>query len=213
MKKKLIGYYDYTVILTYCGMLFSFIGIILAMDTRYWDAVVCLIVAGVCDMFDGAVASTKDRNRMEKTFGIQIDSLSDLISFGLAPAIFSYMISGKQLIVALFAGLYSLCALIRLAYFNVLEQDRQAQAVEGKKKFLGMPVTTIALLLPLLFVIDCFVNWNREIVFSIMLIAVSIGFVLPIEIEKPRAAGKILLMAIGLAEVISLVVVFRMGLI
>ena len=47
MKKKLLGYYDYTVILTYCGMLSAFVGILRLLSQDYWNAVVCLMVAGV----------------------------------------------------------------------------------------------------------------------------------------------------------------------
>lgn len=53
MKKKLLGYYDYTVVLTYCGMLSAFCGILQAIGQNYWNAVFCLMLAGVCDMFDG----------------------------------------------------------------------------------------------------------------------------------------------------------------
>ena len=79
MKKKVLGYYDYTVILTYCGMLFAFCGILSAIEYRFVDSLICLMLAGVCDLFDGTVASTKDRTDSEKRFGIQIDSLSDLL--------------------------------------------------------------------------------------------------------------------------------------
>ena len=58
VKRKALGYYDYTVILTYCGMLFAFYGIIKVIDLEYWDAMVCLMLAGTCDMFDGSVART-----------------------------------------------------------------------------------------------------------------------------------------------------------
>ena len=87
MKKKLLGFYDYTVVLTYAGMLFAFCGILEAIGQYYKGAILCLMIAGLCDMFDGAVASTKERNRQEKRFGVQIDSLSDLISFGILPAV------------------------------------------------------------------------------------------------------------------------------
>lgn len=112
MKRKLLGYYDYTVILTYCGMLFAFCGILRAVSQNYWEAVFCLMFAGVCDMFDGAVASTKaDRTADEKRFGIQIDSLSDLVSFGVLPGVFIYMITGKNAIVGLICALFVLCSM------------------------------------------------------------------------------------------------------
>ena len=59
MKEKLNGYYNYTVILTYLGMLFGFTGIVYITEGEHSLAIICLMIAGVCDMFDGAVAATK----------------------------------------------------------------------------------------------------------------------------------------------------------
>ena len=111
-KKRLCGYYNYTVVLTYLGMLIG--GITYTMEAAYRQAVLCLMTAGVCDMFDGTVAATKQRSVREKRFGIQIDSLSDLICFGVLPALFTYNISGKRYSGLLAGCLYLLCALIRL---------------------------------------------------------------------------------------------------
>ena len=83
----MIGIYNYTVVLTYIGMLSGFAGITFAMHDNLHSALICLVIAGVCDMFDGKIASTMDRTQREKRFGIQIDSLSDLISFGVLPAV------------------------------------------------------------------------------------------------------------------------------
>ena len=83
----LLGFYNYTVILTYLGMLIAFSGITFAINGDMHNALICLLLAGVCDMFDGKIASTKERTRQEKRFGIQIDSLSDLIAFGVLPAL------------------------------------------------------------------------------------------------------------------------------
>lgn len=137
MKKKMLGYYDYTVVLTYFGMLSAFWGILHAINQRYSEAVLCLMLAGICDMFDGAVASTKTRTDREKVFGIQIDSLSDLISFGVLPSIFVYMISDKNVFTGLVASIFLLCALIRLSYFNVLEGERQQMTEERRKSLSG----------------------------------------------------------------------------
>ena len=79
-KTGLIGFYNYTVVLTYIGMWIGFLGVMLAIKDRYVGSLICLMLAGVCDMFDGTIASTKkDRTRDERTFGIQIDSLSDIL--------------------------------------------------------------------------------------------------------------------------------------
>lgn len=205
MKKKLLGYYDYTIILTYCGMLFGFFGILQAIGRNYWMAAFCLMLAGICDMFDGAVAATKTRTESEKAFGIQIDSLSDLISFGVLPGIFVYMISGKTLLASLIASLFVLCALIRLAYFNVLEEERQRQTTEKRKSYLGVPVTTIAVLLPVVYLLyDCNL-WKKVSCFPILLGLLGIGFLLPVKIKKPGAVGKLGIVILGIFEILGMI--------
>ena len=205
MKKKLLGYYDYTVILTYCGMLFSFFGLLRVLSQDYWNAVFCLMLAGICDMFDGAVASTKDRNASEKRFGIQIDSLSDLISFGVLPAIFVYMISGKNTFAGLIASLFVLCALIRLAYFNVLEEERQRQTTESRKSYLGVPVTTIAVFLPAVYLLYDHRLCRNILCFPVLLIFMGIGYLLPVEIKKPGVLGKVSIIIFGIFEALGMI--------
>ena len=93
-KTGLIGFYNYTVVLTYIGMWIGFLGVMLAIKDRYVGSLICLMLAGVCDMFDGTIASTKkDRTRDERTFGIQIDSLSDIICFGVLPAVWVFCVT------------------------------------------------------------------------------------------------------------------------
>ncbi len=209
MKKRLIGYYNYTVVLTYCGMLFAFFGILRVLSQDYFNAVFCLMLAGVCDMFDGAVASTKEREEREKTFGIQIDSLSDLVSFGVLPGVFVYVISGKDAVVGLIASLFVLCALIRLAYYNVLEMERQGQATEKKKCFLGVPVTTVAVLLPAVYLLYDHRICKSRLCFPILLVLVGIGYLLPVEIKKPGIIGKAGLLLLGILEALGML--FFMG--
>ena len=199
-KKKIIGFYDYTVILTYAGMLFAFTGILESLRQNFTGAIICLMMAGVCDMFDGAVASTKDRNCYEKHFGIEIDSMCDLISFGVLPAVFVYMISGQAPIAGFLGGAYVLCALIRLAYYNVQEYDRQQKTTGKREVFLGVPVTTIAIVLPLLYLIKDQFNLKSTISYLVLTILVAVGFVSGIEIKKPQLAGKIVMIIVGALE-------------
>ena len=71
----MIGFYNYTVILTYMGLASSLIGIYLAMSGSHITmAVIALMISGLCDMFDGKVARTRKRTDDEKKFGIQIRS-------------------------------------------------------------------------------------------------------------------------------------------
>lgn len=204
IKKKLLGFYDYTVVLTYCGMLLAFCGIFRELVNDYWAAIFLLLLAGVCDMFDGAVASTKIRCNSEKKFGIQIDSLCDLISFGVLPSIFVYMISDKKPIVGLISALFVLCALIRLAYFNVLEEERQKQTEETRKSYLGVPVTAVAVMLPLVYLLYDYRILKNVICFPILLVIMGVGYLLPIEIKKPGIIGKVVIIVIGIFEAIGM---------
>ena len=86
---RLIGFYNYTVILTYVSLISSLLGIKFAFEGNAFAAMACLAASGICDMFDGVVArSKKNRTNDEKNFGIQLDSLCDVICFGAFPAIF-----------------------------------------------------------------------------------------------------------------------------
>ena len=93
MKKiRLIGVYDYTVVLTYISLVITLVGISLAIEGSFRSAVFCLALSGLCDMFDGKIArSKKNRTDREKMFGVQIDSLCDCVCFGVFPAMICYL--------------------------------------------------------------------------------------------------------------------------
>ena len=68
----MIGFYDYTVVLTYISFTSSIIGIFCAVTGHPKWAVFCLALSGLCDMFDGKIARTKkNRTEDEKQFGIE----------------------------------------------------------------------------------------------------------------------------------------------
>ena len=203
-KKRILGYYDYTVVLTYLGMLCSFRAILMAINERFWGSVVFLMFAGLFDMLDGTVANTKNRNKDEKRFGIQIDSLCDLVGFGIMPGIFVYMISGKDPRVGILSSLYALAALIRLSYFNVCEEKRQDATDEKRTTFTGLPVTSIAVLLPVVFLLQEETGFKGVLPYVLLLILCGAGFLLPFEIKKPDIKGKALLLIFGLLEALGL---------
>lgn len=199
-EKKILGYYDYTVVLTYIGMIMGVTGLTFVMDGKFSIAVFCLMLAGVCDMFDGAVASTKQRNDSEKKFGIQIDSLSDLICFGVLPGLFVYKFSGENPFGMIVSAGYILCALIRLAYFNVCEEDRQRSEAGSRKYYQGVPVTTIALVLPAVYLIA-----KEPYIFIFLAAIMGTLFLSPIRIKKPHALGKTIMGIAGVAELFILI--------
>lgn len=149
---RFIGFYDYTVILTYLSLASGLLGLVQASKGNIVFAVLCIIFSGVCDMFDGVVArSKKNRTADQKNFGIQIDSLVDVISFGIVPAGVYYFCGANSVLGIAILIFYVLCGVIRLGFFNVLETRRQANPDEDAclKEFRGMPITFSAIITPI----------------------------------------------------------------
>ena len=83
MKKIFLGVYHPSVLLTYLGLSLSLYGIFYGRSLAF--SLILLLLAGLCDTFDGMVANSFQRNDLEKAFGVQIDSLADMVSFGVFP--------------------------------------------------------------------------------------------------------------------------------
>lgn len=182
----MIGVYNYTVVLTYIGMLVSFTGITYAIEGRLKTAMLCLVISGICDMFDGPIAATMVRDKREKRFGVQIDSLSDLICFGVLPAIIAYreLTAWKSRITFIIICLYLLSALVRLAWFNVDEELRQDAEGGRRKIYLGLPVTTVAFIIPVFSLIVHFLCLSARIVWPILMLVLAIAFITPFKVKK-----------------------------
>ncbi len=159
--------------------------------------VVCLFVSGVCDAFDGSVASTrKHRTTQDKKFGSQIDSLSDLIAFGVAPVAIGFFLGLNKWYYMIGLCFFTLCALIRLAYYNVTEEERVAEG-KGKRTFFeGLPVTNVAIGIPTFFVIATMFTAplaQHLIMLGGYLLA---GFLMIFRFRMPKAGPKGLVVAI-----------------
>ena len=202
---KLVGFYNYTVWLTYAGAAAAVCGIFFSAGGHPFWGVICLLFAGATDMFDGKIASTMKRNEAEKNFGIQIDSLCDLISFGVLPVAIGYGLglSGGFFFVS--AVLYIICAIIRLAYFNVDEIMRQKNENGSRKTYYGLPVTAAAMLFPLIYGMKDLLGAALLPVYQAALFAVAAAFILKFKIRKPRGAALWVIFALGLA-VVALVI-------
>lgn len=202
---KLVGFYNYTVWLTYAGAAAAVCGIFFSAGGHPFWGVICLLFAGATDMFDGKIASTMKRNEAEKNFGIQIDSLCDLISFGVLPAAIGYGLGLSGGFFYISAMLYILCAIIRLAYFNVDEIMRQKNENGSRKTYYGLPVTAAAMLFPLIYGLKDLLGAALLPVYQVALFAVAAAFILKFKIRKPRGAALWVIFALGLA-VVALVI-------
>lgn len=204
----LIGYYSYTVILTYLSLIFAMAGIHLSFNGFYQWAFICLIMCGICDTFDGMVARSKrGRTEAEKKFGIQIDSLCDLVAFGVFPAILGYNVglsSVGWLIIEIF---YVLAATIRLAYFNVKEEERQQETTEKRKYYQGLPVTTASFILPLAYGFR-YVIFGLDYLYGGLMLVIGILFIINFKVPKVQSKG---LAALGILVVVELIQIVVMA--
>lgn len=184
--KGFIGFYDYTVILTYLSLFSAVIGMDLAYRGQFTGAVVCLFLCGFCDAFDGAVARTKkNRTEDEKAFGIQLDSLCDVIAFGVFPALICRFMGVDGILGMALVFFYCLCALIRLAFFNVLEANRQKVESGCNKTYRGLPVTSISIIFPLVYCLKwIFSEYAFMILLHVMLFVVGFLFILDFSVRK-----------------------------
>lgn len=201
----MLGYYNYTVVLTYLGMVMAFTGILTACDGNINGALICLMLAGVCDLFDGPIARTMKRKAEEKRFGIQIDSLSDLIGFGVLPGILLYRMVEKSLVGIIVSVVYVLCALIRLACFNVMEEKRQDETQEARTCYQGLPVTVSSILIPASYYIQNMAGIRNGEGTLITMSIMAAAFLLPIKVQKPHFLGKIVLSILGVCGLFLLV--------
>ena len=200
----MIGYYNYTVILTYLGLISSIIGIYFSIEFVPFIGIICLLVSGLCDMFDGKVARTKERTKQERDFGIQLDSLSDLICFGILPIMIGYAIGLDHWMYLPIFALYVLGALIRLAYFNTLENIRQENTTEVLKYYTGLPVTSVALILPFIYIFKNIIPYF-EYVYLVALFVIALLFVSKLKIKKPTLKTMLIMMVIGITELILII--------
>ena len=175
---------------------------------------------------DRLIARTKkNRTTLEKNFGVQVDSLADLVCFGVLPASIGMAmlrtsekfsdapiineVTNKRdwYVVLLFiiAVLYVLAALIRLAYFNATEDERNKEMSEtGKMSYTGLPVTSAALIFPFVVLLHFFTRFDFSIIYFVTMFFVAILFLGKFKIKKISGAALYFLVFIGLIEFVLL---------
>ena len=205
----MIGFYNYTVILTYIGATFGICGIISSFGENIMPAIVFLMLAAVCDMFDGKIARThKKRTKQEKRFGIQIDSLSDVICFGLLPAMIGYNVGMKEWYFLPIIIYYILAALIRLAYYNVMEEERQNKTDKDLEMCTGLPVPPSAIIFPVVYLVCKALEVNATYAYAAVMVLVATLFIKRFSIKKLKTKGLLVMIALG-AVVLTLLFILK----
>lgn len=232
----MLGFWDYTVILTYCSLLSATTGILISLSGHGhpYIGVMFLLLCGLCDTFDGRVArAKKNRTQKEKDFGVQIDSLSDLVAFGVLPVCVGMALYKRDLfdagrvqgiamtkepsmlcamplaLIIVVSALFVLAALVRLAYFNITVEETQGEGLGDKKHYFGLPVTSTALIFPTFLLLRhiLYINdINISFVYYIILIIVAVLFVMKFKLKKPGTAMIYFMVLIGAIEFFAVVI-------
>ena len=122
--------------------LFSgFLSIVQTFEGRFVYAGWLIVLAALFDVFDGMMARLTNS---DSPFGVELDSLSDVVSFGLAPSFMVYVFGLREFgaLGLIIAGLPALCGAVRLARFNV-----KFGGEEKKDYFVGLPIPGMAIIL------------------------------------------------------------------
>lgn len=198
-----IGKYNRSVILTYVGVAAASAGIAFAVESMIAPAMIALAVAGICDLFDGVVARRCKRDKSEMEFGVQIDTLADVVGFLALPAALGMRLADGAGIVKypLLFG-YVLCGIIRLAWFNT------SAAAEGvRTHYDGLPVTYAALIFPVTYaVLGFFPDFNAALIWVAEYAIIAVLFILNVKIAKPRGVWYIIFGALAVG-IITLILV------
>ena len=134
------GVFLLPVTITSLGLLSGFYSIVSSTNGHFEVAAVMIAIAFVCDGLDGRVARA---SRTSSEFGVEYDSLSDVVAFGVAPACLAYTWALKPLngIGIVIAGMFVVCGALRLARFNI------QTGPSDKNRFVGLPIPGAAALI------------------------------------------------------------------
>lgn len=188
--------------LTMLGSCMALLGCIFAIKGFIYEPICLLVVSGVCDAFDGKLARRKKYDKKPSVYGTQLDSLSDMISFGVFPLILTTTKLSSNAYFSYVAILFcALCGMIRLAYFNTLDIVGEAD----KKYFVGMPITSISITFPLVYLISAFLDFKYfDIVSLVFFIVTGLSFIYGFKIRKLTDKEKGILSILGAVLIILL---------
>ena len=198
-----IGKYNKSLIISYLGVAFAVSGMCIAARTNYKLAIICLILAGVCDMFDGKIARMFKRTKDEELFGINLDSLADTIDFLAFTIVFGLTLGVNEWYNTVSYILLAMCGIQRLCHFNVLVINKNDK---GPVKFYsGLPVTSTSITYPLFFLLSYFISYGAyHVIYTILTFVTALLFILNIKVPKPRGVAYPIIAVIALVAIVMI---------
>ena len=185
-----------SVLVTYLGVIFGVISMYFAFskmafsDVSYMRySLVFLVLAGVCDMFDGKVARMCKRTKEEKEFGIQIDSLADTVNFVVLPVVIMLSLGMTSVFEVIVYTLLVVAGISRLGYFNV-----HASLDDPVKYYNGLPVTSTAIIYPVLGLLHGQISeCTFELIYIIATLITALLFVVRIKVPKLKGIAYVII--------------------
>ena len=123
--------------------------------------------------------------KWRKKFGIQIDSLADIICFGVGSTLIAYRMGMNHGIGVTILMFYVLAGLIRLAWYNVSEEIRQEETTENRECYQGLPITSMAVALPILYVFRPILG--KDFIIALHALVLIIGLFVYHKFQTPQA--------------------------
>lgn len=205
----MVGKWNRSVILTYFGILLALAAMFLVVSGHAKYAMLCFMLSGICDLFDGAVARRCKRTEEEKNFGIQLDSLADVCNFVCLPIVLIISICGFKWYSAIPCAMYVILGIARLAYFNVVAEEK-VDKDKPIKYYTGLPVTYAAAIFPVTYLLSIMLDMTivSYILCGVMAVT-ALLFGLRIKFIKPGKRGYIFFSLILIAMFVIYIVFVR----
>ena len=199
-----------SVLLTYLGVIFAMLSAYFAFTKMAFSEIsylrfslVFLMLSGICDMFDGKVARMCKRTKEEKEFGIQIDSLADTVNYVVLPVVIMLSLGMYSIIDIIIYAIFILCGISRLGFFNI-----NATSDSPVKYYSGLPVTTTAIIYPVLGMLRGIVPENIfETIYIIATLLTAFLFVFKFKVPKFKGWFYIIIPVLALIGIILLLVI------
>ena len=206
----MIGFYDYTVWMTYASLVSAVAGMLCATTGHVRWALTCQALSGLLDAFDGKVARTKkDRTDAQKAFGVQIDSLCDIVCFGALPVVICYHLGMFAPAGPPILCFYCLAGLIRLAWFNITAD--QPPRADGKKYYQGLPITSIAVILPLAYAAGTLMPEYFYVLLHLVMLVTGALFIIRFPFRKPTDKELAVIIAVVAAAIVYILLCHVLG--
>lgn len=131
-----------------------------------------------------------------------------MICFGIFPTVLCYILGVRGILGGIVIGYYCVCSVIRLGFFNVLETNRQMKEDGANKFYCGLPITSITIILPVVFLLSFFISaYAFKWVLLAMLFVVATLFILNFRLRKPTNK-QLYLMVIIVAFIVSIILLY-----